>query len=175
MYISGTDLHHLFLQLTNTFQAIVATDGRRGFTVFHYRVGHMRWDFGVLPFPDVVIGYKCPNGHTTYIQDPDPIDSIDIQKRPDNYTGNTNQTGIWVYRLDSNPDTYVNPEQECDQWQATEPDPTSWMNEGDCPCTGFQALADSRYESLNYTLDLTGLPIDENVALYWPSPKGMTH
>ncbi|XP_071802555.1 mucin-4-like isoform X2 [Asterias amurensis] len=150
--------------LTNTFQATVATNGRQGYTIFQYEVGHMLWDFNVLPFQDVVIGYKCPNGESTYINDPDPKDSIDIHKRPDMYLGNTNQSGIWAYRLDSNSDTYVNPEQECDQWQAVQPDPSTWMPTDDCPCSHNQAMLDSRYELLS----LTDLGIDEAVSFSWP-------
>lgn len=169
--IKGLEFLFNLQNLTNTFQATVATNGRQGYTIFQYEVGHMLWDFNVLPFQDVVIGYKCPNGESTYINDPDPQDSIDIHKRPDMYLGNTNQLGIWAYRLDSNSDTYVNPEQECNQWQAVQPDPSTWMPTDDCPCSHNQAMLDSRYELLN----LTDLGIDEAVSFSWPLlPKGMS-
>lgn len=52
---------------TNTFQAVLTTDGFRSYVLLLYQDGGMRWDYRQLPAANVLIGYTryCVWGHST--------------------------------------------------------------------------------------------------------------
>lgn len=57
-----------FLQ-TNTYQAVLTTDGIRSFTLLLYQDGGMRWDYTKLAAANVLIGFSRCCTHVTGVWD----------------------------------------------------------------------------------------------------------
>ncbi|XP_038046071.1 uncharacterized protein LOC119720471 [Patiria miniata] len=131
---------------TNTFQALLATDGVRAFVVFNYDPCGMNWDTSFLPNKNVIQGYTSGVfGETVYVDIPE-----ESQFRPGGIVGNTGKTGRWVYRLDTLPDGFVNPRMSCHDWyHRQEPYPLFAIHypplADTCPCSSRIADLDWRY------------------------------
>ncbi|XP_039219712.1 mucin-4-like isoform X2 [Crotalus tigris] len=128
---------------TNTYQAILTTDGYRTYALFLYQDGGMQWDYAKLPARNVLIGYTSGDG---YFKNDHLMMATPAEKyRPDRFQGyNTDVRGLWVYKLDSR--IRVNYRQKCLDWLSHERFPSAWnRNLPPCPCSLQQGMSDSRY------------------------------
>ncbi|KAM6441980.1 mucin-4 [Liasis olivaceus] len=128
---------------TNTYQAILTTDGYRTYALFLYQDGGMQWDHTKLSAPNVLIGYTSGDG---YFKNDDLMTKTPAEKyRPDHFQGcNTDVRGLWIYKLDSS--IRVNYRQRCLDWISHEGSPSAWnRNLSPCPCSLQQGMSDIRY------------------------------
>nr|XP_009680514.1 PREDICTED: LOW QUALITY PROTEIN: mucin-4 [Struthio camelus australis] len=128
---------------TNTYQAVLTTDGNQAFALFLYQDGGMQWDYTKLAARNVLIGFSSGDG---YAQNNELTQKPPAVKyRPDQYRGyDTDLRGLWIYKLDSHP--RVNYRLRCLVWLAAQPEPASWNRElPPCPCSQPQAELDPRY------------------------------
>ncbi|XP_026577478.1 mucin-4 [Pseudonaja textilis] len=128
---------------TNTYQAILTTDGYRTYALFLYQDGGMQWDYTELSSPNVLIGYTSGDG---YFKNDNLMTRTPAEKyRPDRFQGyNTDVRGLWIYKLDSW--IRVNYRQRCLDWLSHETLPSAWnRNLPPCPCFLKQAMSDNRY------------------------------
>ncbi|XP_010210368.1 PREDICTED: mucin-4 [Tinamus guttatus] len=136
---------------TNTYQAVLTTDGNQSFALLLYQDQGMRWDFTKLAARNVLIGFSSGDGYAEnneLIQKPPAV-----KYRPDQYRGySTGLRGFWIYKLDSRP--RVNYRLHCLAWLAAQPEPSSW-NQGllPCPCSRSQAELDPRYRQSRDLVD----------------------
>ncbi|XP_072330227.1 uncharacterized protein [Scyliorhinus torazame] len=130
---------------TNTYQAVVTTDGKTSFVVMKYLSGGMNWDVSTLVSDKVVIGFDSGNGIYKNEEDRQPAAE---NFRPDKYPGtNTGLNGLRLYKLINTapPENY---KANCLSWFASQPDASKW-NRGllPCPCSFPQGQADNRYQT----------------------------
>ncbi|XP_063162767.1 mucin-4-like [Candoia aspera] len=128
---------------TNTYQAILTTDGYRTYALFLYQDGGMQWDYTKLSAPNVLIGYTSGDG---YFRNDNLMTKTPAEKyRPDRFQGyNTDVRGLWIYKLDSS--IRVNYRQRCLDWIGHEGLPSAWnRNLPPCPCSLQQGMSDNRY------------------------------
>ncbi|XP_033642813.1 uncharacterized protein LOC117302931 isoform X2 [Asterias rubens] len=132
---------------TNTFQAVLLTDGIFSFCIFNYREGEMLWDYDSLASQDVIIGYNDGAGlyvNSQFLNPPFATGASSF--RPDQFNGNTNLKGRWIYRLENNTIDTINPKRFCLDWYNTQPDPSDWDRFlGACPCSFSQGGNDRSY------------------------------
>lgn len=134
---------------TNTFQVGLVTDGTFGFAIFNYEEDQMLWNVAALASKNVIIGFNTGSGQyvNTQFQDP-PFSTIADRFRPDQFVGNTGLGGRWIYRLEANNDTTINPKKFCLDWYDVQPAHQDWSRFlGTCPCTFSQAGNDRRLRS----------------------------
>ncbi|GAA6110454.1 mucin-like protein [Tachysurus ichikawai] len=129
------------LSETNTFQAILTTDGIRSFALLRY--GNMSWGPGQRIYHDALIGYT--DGISTfYNESPSPTSNPfgpGGRYRPQSIVGNTGQLGQLLYDLTGDTVIRSDPQKQCQVWALKEPDPKEWILElALCPCTRAQAL-----------------------------------
>ncbi|XP_060727479.1 mucin-like protein [Tachysurus vachellii] len=129
------------LSETNTFQAILTTDGIRSFALLRY--GNMSWGPGQRIYHDALIGYT--DGISTfYNESPSPTSNPfgpGGRYRPQSIVGNTGQLGQLLYDLTGDTVIRSDPQKQCQIWALKEPDPKEWTLElALCPCTRAQAL-----------------------------------
>ncbi|XP_058045148.1 mucin-4 [Ahaetulla prasina] len=156
---SGT----IFYQ-TNTYQAILTTDGYRTYALFLYQDGGMQWDYTKLSAPNVLIGYTSGDG---YFKNDNLMTQTPAEKyRPDGFQGyNTDVRGLWIYKLDSK--IHVNYRQRCLDWLGHESLPSAWnRNLPPCPCSLQQGMSDNRYTTSQKGGENSGLTL-----LYSSSPN----
>ncbi|XP_033124327.1 uncharacterized protein LOC117122739 [Anneissia japonica] len=160
---------------TNTFQAVLVTDGTFGFTLFNYQINEMNWDAAVLDPMDVIIGYNARFRST--------IDNVNAQLissyfpnvlsryRPDQIDGNSGLKARWIYRVERNYPWTVNTRQLCLNWYSTEPDPSEWDHRlGTCPCAFGQGRSDGGFgngvrgrQRARRTTTVSSSPLDESL------------
>ena len=107
--------------------------------MFLYREGGINWN---RDSREIVIGYDSKD-YVNYlnVEDSDSFTEIDI------VTGNTGNMGEWYFRL-IDPDSDLDPEQECFKWVGRQEKKTfEDYFEGlpSCPCTWSQARRDWRF------------------------------
>uniref|UniRef100_A0A803JTA1 Uncharacterized protein n=2 Tax=Xenopus tropicalis TaxID=8364 RepID=A0A803JTA1_XENTR len=133
---------------SNTYQAVLVTNGVYSFCLMSYDDGGMNWRYDELPTTYLPkMGYFS---NTATFNDPQTIYSGDLQNiyTPDQYKGlNTNRTGYWAYRLDKNTANTKNSWQQCLSWYYNEPYPYWSYYTPPCPCSWLQATFDSSYTS----------------------------
>ncbi|XP_054840073.1 mucin-4 isoform X2 [Eublepharis macularius] len=128
---------------TNTYQAVLTTDGYTSYVLFLYQDGGMRWDYTKLASTNVLIGYTSGDG---FSKNDGLIDKTPAEKyRPDQWKGyNTDVRGLWIYKLYSRPQ--VNYRQRCLDWIDHENEPSVWNKDlPSCPCSLEQGVSDGRY------------------------------
>ncbi|NWI21709.1 MUC4 protein, partial [Crypturellus soui] len=133
---------------TNTYQAVLTTDGNQSFALLLYQDGDMRWDFTKLAARNVLIGFSSGDGYAKnneLIQKP-PADvgCVAHHRLCCWLVAPPGLRGFWIYKLDSRP--RVNYRLRCLAWLAAQPEPSSW-NGGllPCPCSRSQAELDPRF------------------------------
>ncbi|KAL8188259.1 UNVERIFIED_CONTAM: hypothetical protein K2H54_064253, partial [Gekko kuhli] len=140
---------------TNTYQAIITTDGYKTFVLFLYQSGGMQWDYTKLTSTNVLIGYTSGDG---YFKNDDMIKRTPAEKyRPDRWEGfNTDVQGFWLYEVNSR--VWQNYRQMCLDWVDHEDQPSAW-NKGlpSCPCSLEEAAADGRFARSRTDSDITML------------------
>uniref|UniRef100_A0A8C0I9E9 MUC4 protein n=1 Tax=Bubo bubo TaxID=30461 RepID=A0A8C0I9E9_BUBBB len=124
---------------TNTYQAVLTTDGNRSFALLLYQDSGMRWDYAKLAAGNVLIGFSSGDG---YAQNNELTQKPPAVKyRPDQYS---NVRGLWIYRLDTR--SRVNYRLQCLVWLDAEPAPATWNAQlPPCPCSRPQAELAPRY------------------------------
>uniref|UniRef100_A0A4W3HV44 EGF-like domain-containing protein n=1 Tax=Callorhinchus milii TaxID=7868 RepID=A0A4W3HV44_CALMI len=119
---------------TNTFQAVLSTDGSQSFVLIFYKCDGMNWDVSTLVSTNVLIGFNSGDGY--FENDKQTELTVTERYRPDKYIGtNTDLKGLWAYKLiEGSPQK--NYRAECLNWFLSEPDPANW-NQAlfSCPCT----------------------------------------
>ncbi|XP_074733442.1 mucin-4 isoform X4 [Strix uralensis] len=128
---------------TNTYQAVLTTDGNRSFALLLYQDRGMRWDYTKLAAGNVLIGFSSGDGYAKnneLTQKPPAV-----KYRPDQYSSaGTDVRGLWIYRLDTR--SRVNYRLRCLVWLDAEPAPATWNAQlPPCPCSWPQAELDPRY------------------------------
>ncbi|XP_072000223.1 uncharacterized protein [Engystomops pustulosus] len=143
---------------TNTFQAILLTDGIYSFCLLRFEDGGMNWKYYALPTNHLpIMGYFSGNSATSSMKpgfpafnDPQTEPSVSLQQRytPDQYEGyNTHKKGLWAYRLETNSQNITNARRQCLIWYYNEPYP-SWASvTPPCPCSWGQASYDCSFTS----------------------------
>ncbi|XP_026791522.3 mucin-like protein isoform X2 [Pangasianodon hypophthalmus] len=131
------------LSETNTFQAILTTDGIRSFALLRY--GDMSWGPGQRIYHNALIGYT--DGTSTYRNEiPNPPSNLfgpGGRYRPQSIVGNTGQLGQLLYDLTGATVVSSDPQSQCQVWALKEPEPKEWtLGLTPCPCTRTQALDD---------------------------------
>ncbi|NXK54783.1 MUC4 protein, partial [Chauna torquata] len=138
---------------TNTYQAVLSTDGSQSFALLLYQDGGMRWDYAGLAARDVLIGFSSGDGYAQnneLTQKPPAQDAgcgvsaataaplcCSLAASPD-------VRGLWLYRLGSR--GRVNSRLRCLAWLEAQPAPATWSAElPPCPCSRPQAELDPRY------------------------------
>ncbi|XP_053316345.1 mucin-4 [Spea bombifrons] len=131
---------------TNTYQAILTTDGYISYVLMMYKDGGMNWDVS-NHISNLVIGYSSGNGDGFYKNDELMKKAAAEKYRPSNYVGiDAALRGVWMYTLNS--EALQNNRMRCLSWYISEPEPTGW-NSGllSCPCLYQQGLSDFRYRT----------------------------
>ncbi|XP_067322383.1 mucin-4 [Anolis sagrei] len=149
---------------TNTYQAILTTDGYRTYTLFLYQAGGMQWDYTKLSSKNVLVGYTSGDG---FFRNDDLMSQLPAVKyRPDRVPGyNTGVRGMWLYKLDSR--IRVNYRQRCLDWLSNEKQPLAWNKDlPPCPCSLSQGLSDG-----HFTLSKKGLLESHFTMLYSSAPN----
>ncbi|MEE6519725.1 hypothetical protein FKM82_017448 [Ascaphus truei] len=135
---------------TNTYQAVLVTNGIYSFCLTRFEDGGMNWRYNVLPmyylpkmgyFSGEPTPFNSPNNFPAF-NDPQTEPSVSLQQRytPDQYVGyNTNKKGFGAYRLESNTANTETPRQQCLNWYYSEPYPYWSFNTRPCPCSWWQA------------------------------------
>ncbi|KAJ8038778.1 IgGFc-binding protein [Holothuria leucospilota] len=133
---------------TNTFQVGLATDGTFSFALFNYEQDQMLWNTAALASTNLIIGYNTGTGGmyvNTQLENP-PFSSLAAKFTPDQFVGNTGLGGRWIYRLEANNETTINPKQYCLDWYKLEPPHEEWSQYlGKCPCTFNQGGNDNSF------------------------------
>ncbi|NXD71354.1 MUC4 protein, partial [Eolophus roseicapillus] len=127
---------------TNTYQAVLTTDGNRSFTLLLYQDGGMRWDYTKLAANNVLIGFSSGDGYAQnneLTQKPAAVNGAVL------FSGcSPDVRGLWIYRLDSH--SRVNYRLQCLVWLDAEPSPATWNARlPPCPCSWPQAELDPRF------------------------------
>ncbi|KAI5134876.1 Mucin-4 [Manis pentadactyla] len=129
---------------TNTYQAILSTDGSRSYTLFLYESGGMRWDVTQHPYNSALMGFSSGDG---YLEN-SPLTSQPVWKkyRPDQFLEpNSGLRGLQVYRLHR--EERPNYRLRCLQWLKTQPEWPTWgWPQVSCPCSWQQGLWDLRFQ-----------------------------
>ena len=104
----------------------------------------MQWNykaFGSSP----VIGFRSSHYLGANAHPWSPFFSARDRFRPDTLNGNTGAKGRWIYRLEQNSWSVINPKLYCQNWYNNEPDPSTWNRGlGVCPCAFTQAGKDTQ-------------------------------
>ncbi|OCT80638.1 hypothetical protein XELAEV_18027451mg [Xenopus laevis] len=127
---------------TNTYQAVLTTDGYVSYVLMLYKDGEMNWDVN-SHLPNLVIGYSSGN----FFKNDDLMSRPVSEKyRPYKFQGQTadDVRGLWIYPL--NDKSVDNNRMMCLKWVTSQPDPSQW-NSGllSCPCLYQQGLSDFRF------------------------------
>uniref|UniRef100_UPI00359018BB fibrillin-1-like n=1 Tax=Myxine glutinosa TaxID=7769 RepID=UPI00359018BB len=148
------------LDNTNTFQAILTTDGIHTFCLNQYEDGMMLWrtesrhryaNRALIGFDS---GISDPN--RLIYNDKIMTQSNRLRYRPDEYYGkivvgrdvkDMNARGLWAFRLETHSKTFTNPRKECWNWYKKESFPFYHWYDRPCPCSWFQGIFDPGYTS----------------------------
>ncbi|KAM9127770.1 mucin-4 [Pangshura tecta] len=128
---------------TNTYQAVLTTDGIKSYVLILYQDGGMQWDYTKLGLTGVLMGYSSGDGF--YRNDDLTRRPPAAKYRPDQFRGyNTDLRGLWIYSLASH--VRVNYRLRCLAWLSTQPDPAGWnKNLPSCPCSLRHGALDRHY------------------------------
>ncbi|XP_043558362.1 mucin-4-like isoform X2 [Chiloscyllium plagiosum] len=142
---------------TNTYQAVLTTDGIFSFCLIQFKDGGMNWKYDIRPYYRnyALMGYYSGSlrsylnsDMSLVFNDPQTRFNVPPEKiyHPDRYPGfKTGRNGRWAYRLERNNISIINPRQKCMDWYLREPEPY-WSNDtSPCPCTFWQAIFDRAF------------------------------
>lgn len=132
---------------TNTYQAILSTDGSRSFALFLYQSGGMQWDVTQRPGNWVVMGFSSDDGY--YENSPLTFQPVWEKYRPDQFlNSNSGLRGLQIYKLHR--EERPNYRLWCLQWLRRQPQWPSWgWNQISCPCSWQQGLWDLRFQRVH--------------------------
>uniref|UniRef100_UPI00358E3B3D IgGFc-binding protein n=1 Tax=Myxine glutinosa TaxID=7769 RepID=UPI00358E3B3D len=146
------------LDNTNTFQAILATDGINTFCLIQFMEGMMLWrpESRDPNANNALIGYHSGLYNGLHYNDAIIHESDSTRYRPDKFPGRivaqgTNKEmgakGRWAFRLENNDLQFTNPRKDCWNWYQSEGFPWFYLFNPPCPCTLWQGLFDPWYTS----------------------------
>uniref|UniRef100_A0A8C7B0H8 Mucin-4 n=1 Tax=Neovison vison TaxID=452646 RepID=A0A8C7B0H8_NEOVI len=131
---------------TNTYQAILSTDGSRSYALFLYQNGGMQWDVTQRPGNPVLMGFSSGDGHF----ENSPLTYQPLWKKylPDQFlNSNSGIRGLQVYSLHG--EERPNYRLRCLQWLKEPRGPTWGWNQISCPCSWQQGLWDLRFQPIS--------------------------
>ncbi|XP_038062355.1 mucin-4-like [Patiria miniata] len=139
---------------TNTFQAILLTNGEHSYVIFNYDPCGMNWDPVYLYNHYVIQGFTCGRfGRKVY------VDLLGRSVfRPGSVVGNSGMIGRWVYQLDTLQANFINPRLFCYNWYYRQRSsyifflylyPVRVANT--CPCSLQSARRDRRWVPIPYS------------------------
>ncbi|XP_041125850.1 mucin-4-like [Polyodon spathula] len=146
----------MFKDKTNTFQAIITTDGVEAYSMMLYKDKGMNWDTDRLATTNVLMGYNSADGF--FLNDGQMSKTPKDKYRPDRFIGaNSNIRGLWIYKLTKG--TFKeNFKVKCLEWAELEPEVSTWASDmADCPCSLQQGRQDGRYRTAGTDGDFTVL------------------
>ncbi|XP_064151120.1 mucin-4 [Loxodonta africana] len=132
---------------TNTYQAILSTDGSKSYALFLYQSGGMQWDPAQHQDNSVLIGFSSGDGY--FQNSPLTFRPVWEKYRPDQFLNNdSGLRGLQLYRLHR--EERPNYRLKCLQWLMRQPQWPSWAwNQISCPCSWQQGLWDLRFQPTN--------------------------
>ncbi|XP_006884357.1 PREDICTED: mucin-4-like [Elephantulus edwardii] len=132
---------------TNTYQAILSTDGSKSYALFLYQNGGMQWDTAQRRGNLVLMGFTSGDGH--FQNSPLTFRPIWEKYRPDQFLDfNSGYRGLQVYTLHR--EERPNYRLKCLQWLNSQPQRPSWgWNHISCPCSWQQGRWDLRFLPTN--------------------------
>uniref|UniRef100_G1N772 Mucin-4 n=1 Tax=Meleagris gallopavo TaxID=9103 RepID=G1N772_MELGA len=125
---------------TNTYQAVLSTDGSLSFALLLYQDGGMRWDYARLAAKDALIGFSSGDGYAqnSELTEEPPA----VRYRPDQHRS----SGTGTAPGETFNPLQVNYRLQCLTWLQEQPSPSTWSMElPPCPCSRPQAELDPRY------------------------------
>ncbi|KYO29909.1 mucin-4 isoform B [Alligator mississippiensis] len=128
---------------TNTYQAVLTTDGVKSYVLILYQDGSMQWDYTRRPATNVLIGYSSGDG---FYQNDNLTQRPPAAKyRPDQFRGySTDLRGLRIYKLDSR--VRANYRVRCLSWASKQQEPGTWNRDlPPCPCSLQQGESDGRF------------------------------
>ncbi|XP_038062365.1 uncharacterized protein LOC119732831 [Patiria miniata] len=152
LVITWSNVHTQFE--TNTFQAILLTNGEHSYVIFNYDPCGMNWDPASLFNHYVIQGFTCGRfGRKVY------VDLLGRSVfRPGSVVGNSGMIGRWVYQLDTLQANFINPRLFCYNWYYRQRSsyifflylyPVRVANT--CPCSLQSARRDRRWVPIPYS------------------------
>lgn len=135
---------------TNTYQAILSTDGSRSFALFLYQNGGMQWDVTQRPGNQVLTGFSSGDGY--YENSPLTFQQVWEKYRPDQFLNSSSGLrGLQVYKLHR--EERPNYRLRCLQWLRRQPQqPSRGWNQTSCPCSWQQGRWDLRFQPIRIDL-----------------------
>ncbi|XP_023584443.1 LOW QUALITY PROTEIN: mucin-4 [Trichechus manatus latirostris] len=132
---------------TNTYQAILSTDGSKSYALFLYQSGGMQWDAAQHLDNAVLMGFSSGDGY--FQNSPLTFRPVWEKYRPDQFPNiNSGPRGLQLYRLHREERT--NYRLKCLQWLKRQPQWPSWdWNQISCPCSWQQGQWDLRFQPTN--------------------------
>uniref|UniRef100_A0A8C9ETB9 MUC4 protein n=1 Tax=Pavo cristatus TaxID=9049 RepID=A0A8C9ETB9_PAVCR len=120
---------------TNTYQAVLSTDGSRSFALLLYQDGGMQWDYARLAARDALIGFSSGDG---YAQNSELTkEPPAVRYRPDQH--HSSGTGTALGKTLNPLRSRVNYRLQCLTWLQAQPPPSTWSMElPPCPCSRLQ-------------------------------------
>ncbi|KAM6223943.1 mucin-4 [Rhynchocyon petersi] len=132
---------------TNTYQAILSTDGSKSFALFLYQNGGMQWDSAQHPANSVLMGFSSGDGY--FQNSPLTFRPVWEKYRPDQFLDlNSGLRGLQVYTLHK--EERLNYRLKCLHWLNSQPQRPGWgWNHISCPCSWQQGRWDLRFQPIN--------------------------
>ncbi|XP_019358994.1 PREDICTED: mucin-4 isoform X2 [Gavialis gangeticus] len=149
---------------TNTYQAVLTTDGVKSYVLILYQDGSMQWDYTRRPATNVLIGYSSGDG---FYQNDNLTQRPPAAKyRPDQFSDySTDLRGLRIYRLESR--VRANYRVRCLSWASKQQEPGTWNRDlPPCPCSLQQGELDGRFRRSK-----GGWPDAQVTMLYAASPN----
>ncbi|KAL4824386.1 hypothetical protein H8958_019662 [Nasalis larvatus] len=135
---------------SNTYQAILSTDGSRSYALFLYQSGGMQWDVAQRSGNLVLMGFSSGDG---YFEN-SPLMSQPVWEKyhPDRFLNSSSGLrGLQFYRLHR--EERPNYRLKCLQWLKSQPRWPSWgWNQASCPCSWQQGRWDLRFQPVSIGL-----------------------
>ncbi|XP_032120059.1 mucin-4-like isoform X2 [Sapajus apella] len=132
---------------TNTYQAVLSTDGSRSYALFLYQSGGMQWDAARHAGSPVLMGFSSGDGH--FENSPLMFQPVWEKYRPDRLlNSDLGLRGLQFYRLHR--EERPNYRLVCLQWLSSQPQRPSWgWNQVSCPCSWQQGRWDLRFRPVS--------------------------
>nr|XP_048310334.1 mucin-4 [Myodes glareolus] len=134
---------------TNTYQAILSTDGSSSYALFLYQSGGMRWDVAQGLSNRVVMGFSSGDGY--FENSPLTFRPAMEKYRPDRFLNSKlGIRGLQVYRLHK--EVRPNYRLKCLWWLDSQPQWSGWSwgrSQLSCPCSWQQGRRDLRFWRMN--------------------------
>ncbi|KAM4889415.1 mucin-4 [Thomomys bottae] len=132
---------------TNTYQAILTTDGSRSYALFLYQRGGMQWDVTQRLYSSVVIGFSSGDGH--FENSPLMFQPVWKKYRPDQFLHpKLGLYGVQIYRLHR--EERPNFRLKCLEWLKSQPQWPRWgWSHISCPCSWQQGRWDFRFQPIH--------------------------